>query len=107
MFKLCKAIHEFESPNVAFNGDASRLFLISCCKVAQPNMKLTDAVLVLEEASVNISESYNRAAADENEKNVIDSYFATSFENLRVFGTVNITTTCTFFYCLNNIPCCF
>ena len=84
---LCKALHEFESPNIEFNDEASRLFLINCCQHINPNMKLTDATLeVSEKAPVDIAGSYRSAAAEENKEEVIDSYFSTSFANLREFS---------------------
>jgi hypothetical protein len=47
-------------------------------------MKLTDATLeVSEKAPVDIAGSYRSAAAEENKEEVIDSYFSTSFANLR------------------------
>jgi len=84
ILNLCKALHAFESPNIEFNGEASRLFLINCCHHINPNMKLIDAIIeVSEKAPVDIAGSYRNAAAEEKREEVIDSYFSTSFANLR------------------------
>ena len=84
ILNLCKALHALESPNIEFNAEASRLFLINCCRHINPNMKLTDATLeVSEKAPVDIASSYRNAAAEEKRAEVIDSYFSTSFANLR------------------------
>ena len=83
ILQLCKALHVLEAPNVDFNGDAWRLFLINCCHRINPNMKLVEAVLeVAEKTPVDIAGSY-RTAVEGNKNAVIDSYFATSFANLR------------------------
>jgi len=47
-------------------------------------MKLVDAILeVSEKTPVDIAGSYKNASAEEKREEIIDSYFSTSFANLR------------------------
>jgi hypothetical protein len=86
MLRLCKVLHNIEFPNVEFNGEAYRLFLINCCAKNNTLTKVVAAELdVAVECPIDINGIYRLAADDGNEDNVINSYYPmpNSFSNLK------------------------
>jgi hypothetical protein len=69
---------------VPFSGAASRLYVINCRSKIKPDVKPEIAVLeMVAQSPVDIAGSYELAVNESNNQTVINSYFSTSFVNLR------------------------
>ena len=86
ILRLCKVLYTKQYPNTDFNGEAYRLFLIQCCTLNNSVTHVVEAELEADvECPIDINGIYRLAAADENEDDIINSYYPKSedFGNLK------------------------